>query len=68
MTYTPISTLEYLDHEVELITQSSLEENSTTQSIPIELETDPRKIKVLTVSENAPEPPNVTPTRILRAQ
>ena len=64
----PISNPDDSDHKVELITQSLLEENTAIQPTPMELETNPRKKKVPTASEDTPEPPSVTLARTLRPQ
>ena len=48
--------------EVELITQSPLEDTDNILSTSIEFDTDSRKRKEITASEDTNEPQNVTPT------
>ena len=45
-----------------------MEETTSTQPTPIQLETSSGKRKILTPSDDTPASPNVTPTRTLRTQ
>lgn len=68
MSSSPTLTPDDFDHEVEQTTQSPSEETKNIQPTPMELETNPRKIKVHKASEDTTASPNVTPTRTVRPQ
>ena len=54
-----------MDQEIDLITQSSLEDTNDTPSTLMELNNDPRK-REPTASKDTNELPNVIPTRKLQ--